>query len=160
MTRGSAKLRVLPGPGPADIAPPPLACKRPLCGQEVEQPPGRSRPREFCEDTCRVLYKRERGLARAALLEARRVAAQYEVDVPTGLGADPDRSRTPAHGSASPVLSASYLALSLIAQALESTRLDLNDGVPLTAEAVVSRLMEAKLAGDRLLRSEELARET
>src|SRR5690349_17337958 len=101
VTRGSARLKVLPGPGPADIAPP-LACKRPLCGREVEQPSGRSRPREFCTDACRVRYQRERDLARGALLEARRVAAQYEVDVPTSLGPDPARPRTSARSPAEP----------------------------------------------------------
>lgn len=157
MARGSARLKVLPGPAAVDSVPP-LACKRPLCGREVEQPSGRSRPREFCSDDCRVRYQRERDLARSALMEARRVAAQYEVDVPTSVRADPARPRTSARRPAEPVPSASYLALSLIAQALESTRTELNDGVLLTADAVVSRLMEAKLAGDRLLRSEPLVR--
>jgi hypothetical protein len=159
VTRGSARLKVLPGPGPADSAPP-LACKRPLCGQEVEQPSGRSRPREFCTDACRIRYQRERDLARTALLEARRVAAQYEVDLPTSLRSDPVRPQTSARSPAGPALSASYQALSLIAQVLESIRTDLDDGVLLTVEAVVSRLVEAKLAGDRLLRSEALVRGT
>lgn len=155
MTRGSAKLKVLPGPGRAESAPA-LACKRPLCGREVEQPSGRSRPREFCSAGCRVLYQRERDLARAALLEARRVAAQYEVDLPTSPRPDPVRPQASAPSPAGPALSASYQALSLIAQVMESIRSDLDDGVRLTVEAVVSRLMEAKLAGDRLLRSEAL----
>ena len=159
MTRSRAKLKVLPDPGPANSAPP-LACKRPLCGREVEQPSGPSRPREFCSAPCRVRYQRERDLAKAALLEARRVAAQYELDVSTSLKPDPVRPQTSAPSPTGPALSASYQALSLIAQVLESIRTDLDDGVRLTVEAVVSRLMEAKLAGDRLLRSEALIRGT
>lgn len=157
MAGSSAKLKVLPDPGLADSAPP-LACKRPLCGRGVQQPSGRSRPREFCSATCRVRYQRERDLAKTALLEARRIAAQYEVDVPTSLKPGPVRPQTSAPSPAVPALSASYQALSLIAQVLESIRTDLDDGVRLTVETVVSRLMEAKLVGDRLLRSEALVR--
>jgi hypothetical protein len=144
VARGSARLKVLPGPSPADDAPP-LACKRPLCGRAVEQPSGRSRPREFCSDACRVRYQRERDLARAALSDAQRVAAQYGAGAPPGPRTNPSTLESE--------FSASYQALSLIAQALESARNDLDDGVPLTAEVLLSTLTRAKLAGDRLLRS-------
>jgi hypothetical protein len=159
VTRSGTRLRVLPGTTSVDSAPP-LACKRPLCGREVEQHPGRSRPREFCTDACRVRYQRERDLARAALLDAQRIAAQYDVDV--SAGRRPDRAPPPvsADSSVGPMPSESYLALSLIAQALESIRADVDDGMPLTIEAVVSRLTDAKLAGDRLMRSEAAVRGT
>jgi len=45
-----------------------------------------------------------------------------------------------------------YLALSLIAQALESIRVDLRDGIPLDLEGVLARITTAKEQGDRLLR--------
>lgn len=152
MTRGSAKLKILPGPSQVDgtLA---LACKRPLCGRAVQQPSGRSRPREFCSDPCRIRYQRERDLARAALLDAQRVAAQYEVGAKPSPRAKSRLHQTSDPNALDPELSTSFQALSLIAQVLESVRNDLDDGVPLTAETVLSRLIRAKLAGDRLMRS-------
>jgi hypothetical protein len=41
----------------------------------------------------------------------------------------------------------------LIAQALESIRVDLQDGVPLDLEGVLVRISTAKEEGDRLLRT-------
>ena len=129
------------------------ACKRPQCGNEIDPPAGRSRPREFCGDQCRSLYQRERDQARNVLLEARRLALQYEVDEPT-------ITQPPAHGAGSPErppistgTAPSHLALSLIAQTLESIRVDLRDGVPLDLEEVLARITEAKEEGDRLLRT-------
>src|SRR5436305_11156140 len=55
-------------------------CKRPPCGRVVVAPSGRSRPREFCSDTCRLMYQRERKKVASALIEAQRLAVQYEVD--------------------------------------------------------------------------------
>ena len=59
----------------------PLArvCKRPSCGNQVPQANGRSRPALFCGDSCRAGYTRERAAARAQLLEAQRLADQYEI---------------------------------------------------------------------------------
>lgn len=101
------------------------ACRRPLCGNEIDPPSGRSRPREFCDDACRDLYQRERAQARTTLLEAQRLARQYEIDddhrpQPVPPRSRPDPSQTPP---------ASYLALALIAQALESIHIDIQDGL-------------------------------
>jgi hypothetical protein len=159
VARGTPRLKVLPSSGLAGHAPP-LACKRPLCGRTVEQPLGRSRPREFCTDACRVRYQRERGLARAALVDAQRVAAQYEVAAPASPGTGSGQHRISEPRAPDPELSASYQALSLIAQVLESVRNDLDDGVLLTVETVLSRLTKAKLAGDRLLRFEKASPST
>jgi hypothetical protein len=78
-------------------------------------------------------------------MPAQRVAAQYGVGAPLG----PRTNQSPLESE----FSASYQALALIAQVLESARNDLDDGVPMTAEALLSMLTRAKLAGDRLLRS-------
>jgi hypothetical protein len=130
------------------------ACKRPRCGNEIDPPAGRSRPREFCSDTCRHLYQRERDQARNNLLEARRLAAQYEVDDTAAAGGSP-RQRTPAGPPAVPgglpAAAASYLALALVAQALESIRADLRGGTPVGPDEVLARVTRAKEEGDRLL---------
>ncbi len=49
-------------------------------------------------------------------------------------------------------MTASYLALSLIAQVLESIRVDLQDGEPVGLEEALARITSAKEEGDRLLR--------
>jgi predicted nucleic acid-binding Zn ribbon protein len=144
-------LRVLPTrqPDPAVLR---RACKRPRCGNEIDRPAGRSRPREFCSDECRNLYQRERDQARNVLFEARRLALQYEID-------ETAAAESSLHGTGSPERvpnstgpSPSHLALSLVAQALESIRVDLQDGVPLDLEGVLARMARAKEEGDRLLR--------
>lgn len=129
------------------------ACKRPRCGNEIDPPAGRSRPREFCSDVCRNLYQRERDQARNVLMEARRLALQYEID-------ETAAAESSAHGTDSPERlvsstgpSPSHLALSLVAQALESIRVDLQDGVTLDPEGVLARMTRAKEDGDRLLRT-------
>ena len=67
-------------------------------------------------------------------MEARRLALQYEID-------ETAAAESSAHGTDSPerLLSStgpspSHLALSLVAQALESIRVDLQDGVTLNGE--------------------------
>jgi hypothetical protein len=129
------------------------ACKRPRCGNEIDPPPGRSRPREFCSDVCRNLYQRERDQARNVLMEARRLALQYEID-------ETATAEPSAHGTDSPEQpissrgpSPSHLALALVAQTLESIRVDLQDGVTLDLEGVLARMTRAKEDGDRLLRT-------
>ena len=132
------------------------ACKRPRCGNEIDQPTGRSRPREFCSGNCRNLYQRERDQARNIFLEARRLAVQYEIDDTAVAEASPQQ-----RGSAErltdlpglPVPIASYLALSLVAQALEAIRVDLQDGEPVGLEDALARISRAKEEGDRLLRA-------
>ncbi|HEY3954628.1 MAG TPA: hypothetical protein VGM53_14740 [Streptosporangiaceae bacterium] len=86
------------------------------------------------------------------LLEARRLALQYEIDEKAA--AEPSTQDTGSRGwsSSSASTSPSYLALSLIAQALESIRVDLRDGIVLDLEAVLARMTRAKEEGDRLLR--------
>jgi hypothetical protein len=130
------------------------ACKRPLCGNEIDPPVGRSRPREFCSDSCRALYQRERDQARSGLLEARRLAAQYEVDDTAG---DSPRRRKagerPADRDGLSAATASYLALALVAQALESARVDMRDGTLVAADEVLARITRAKEEGDRLLQA-------
>lgn len=129
------------------------ACKRPRCGNEIDPPPGRSRPREFCSDECRNLYQRERDQARNVLLEARRLALQYEIDEMVTAEPSDHGSGVPDRPPDSTVPSSSHLALSLVAQALESIRVDLRDGVALDLEGVLARMTRAKEDGDRLLRA-------
>jgi predicted nucleic acid-binding Zn ribbon protein len=132
------------------------ACKRPRCGNEIDPPAGRSRPREFCSDSCRNLYQREREQARNNLLEARRLAAQYEID-DTAAAEGPPRQREPAEPPQDPgglpLAAASYLALALVAQALESIRVDMQGGKPAGPDEVLARITQAKEEGDRLLRT-------
>jgi hypothetical protein len=159
MPERSAAVRLLPTrqPGPGTLR---RACKRPLCGNEVDQPSGRSRPREFCSDGCRTLYQRERSQAKAMLMEAWRVATQYDIEDATPTDAPlpsvGSHDQLPRTSSPSP----SHLALSLIAQALEEIRVDLRDGVPLNLAAVLDRLTRAKEEGDRLVRNHETKRHT
>lgn len=132
------------------------ACKRPRCGNEVSPPTGRSRPRVFCSDNCRNLYQRERDQARNILFEARRLAIQYEIEDAATAADPPQRvgwAEPPASLPASPALTASHLALSLIAQALESIRVDLQDGEQLGLEEALARIISAKVEGDRLMRT-------
>jgi predicted nucleic acid-binding Zn ribbon protein len=129
------------------------ACKRPRCGNEIDPPAGRSRPREFCSDECRNLYQRERDQARNVLLEARRLAFQYEIDETATGEPSTHGTGSPERPSSSPGPSPSHLALSLVAQALESIRVDLQDGVTLDPEGVLARITRAKEDGDRLLRT-------
>jgi hypothetical protein len=148
-------VRLLPTPPPAPSA---LrrACKRPQCGHEIESPRGRSRPREFCSDICRNLYQRERDQARNALLEARRLAQQYGIDETPASEPAPaiaEQPQRPPSVPGLPSVTSSQLALSLIAQVLESIRVDLHDGVPLDLDGVLARITKAKEDGDRLLRS-------
>ena len=104
------------------------ACKRPLCGQQIDRPVGRSRPRDFCSDACRILYHQERKQVRSALLEAQRLAAQYEVEV---AGDQTGRVQpSPAYlGAQLNLPPPGEVVLGLIAQALDQIRLDLQDGV-------------------------------
>jgi len=127
------------------------ACRRPFCGNEIDPPSGRSRPREFCGDACRDLYQRERAQARTTLLEAQRLARQYEIDDDHRPQPVPPRSRTDPCQTAP----ASYLALALIAQALESIHVDIQDGLVLDLEEAMARITRAKQEGDRLLRATE-----
>jgi hypothetical protein len=148
-------VRLLPTrqPGPATLR---RACKRPLCGNEVGLPTGRSRPREFCSDDCRNLYQRERDQARNQLLEARRLAQQYELDdVAAAEGSPQPRgvAEQPANPHSGPVATASYLALALVAQALEGIRVDMLDGEPIGLEEALARITRAKEEGNRLLRT-------
>jgi predicted nucleic acid-binding Zn ribbon protein len=128
------------------------ACKRPRCGNEIWPPAGRSRPREFCSDECRNLYQRERDQARNTLMEARRLALQYEIDETTANEPPTQGVVLAKRSSVSTGPSPSHLALSLVAQALESIRIDLRDGVTLDLEGVLDRITRAKEEGDRLLR--------
>lgn len=153
MAERQTTVRLLPTPQPS---PPTLrrACKRPRCGNEVDPPTGRSRPREFCSDDCRNLYQRERDQARNNLLEARRLAAQYEID-DTSAAEGSTQQRGPTEPSANPSglasATASYLALALVAQALETIRVDMQYGEPIGLEEVLARITQAKEEGDRLL---------
>jgi len=130
------------------------ACKRPRCSNEIDPPAGRSRPREFCSNACRTLYQRERDQARAGLLEAHRLAAQYEVDdtaedAVAACHDGPEQSAVEA-GDVPPA-GASYLALALVAQVLESIRVEIQDGQPVGIDEAMDRLTRAKEQGDRLL---------
>ena len=147
-----ATLRLLPTrqPDPAVLR---RACKRPRCANEIDPPAGRSRPREFCSDECRHQYQRERDQARNVLLEARRLALQYEIDETTAAEPSPPGTSSPEQAPISTGPSPSHLALSLVAQALESIRVDLRDGVALDLEGALARLAKAKEEGDRLLRT-------
>jgi hypothetical protein len=132
------------------------ACKRPRCGNEIEPPAGRSRPREFCSDSCRNLYQRERDQVRNSLLEARRLAAQYEIDdiAPTAASAHQHGPvESPASPEGVPPAAASYLALALVAQVLESIRVEMQDGQPVSVNETLARLTQAKEQGDRLLKT-------
>jgi len=86
-------------------------------------------------------------------MEARRLALQYEID-------ETAAAESSAHGTDSPERlvsstgpSPSHLALSLVEQALESIRVDIQDGVTLDPEGVLARMTRAKEDGDRLLRT-------
>jgi hypothetical protein len=125
------------------------ACRRPRCGNDIDPPSGRSRPRAFCSDACRDLYHHEQSQARTTLLEAQRLARQY------GIVEDPPPQPDPARSLGDPfhAAPASYLALALIAQALESIRTDMQDGLAPDLDQAMARLTRAKLEGDRLLRA-------
>jgi hypothetical protein len=132
------------------------ACKRPLCGNEVDLPDGRSRPRVFCTPDCRNLYQRERDQARSNLLEARRLALQYEIDDTDPVEVSSQHRQQvdqPEESGGLPAARASYLALSLVAQALEEIRVDLQDGERVGLEEALARISRAKEEGDRLLRA-------
>jgi hypothetical protein len=79
---------------------------------------------------------------------------QYEID-DTAAAQGPPRQRgpeLPANPAGSlPSATASYLALALIAQALESIRVDMQDGEPVGLEEALARITQAKEEGDRLL---------
>jgi hypothetical protein len=147
------RLLPIPQPGTGILR---RACKRPRCSNEIDPPAGRSRPREFCSDACRSVYHRERNQARNTLLEARRLAEQYEIDETAVTEPAPHAAELPERPPGLPSLASvrpGHLALSLIAQALESIRVDLQDGVPLDLEGVLVRISTAKEEGDRLLRT-------
>lgn len=154
MAERQTTVRLLPTrqPGPGILR---RACKRPRCGNEIDLPTGRSRPREFCSDDCRNLYQRERDQARSNLLEARRLALQYEIDDTAAAEDSPQRelAERPANPRDLPAATASYLALALVAQALEAIRVDLQDGEPVGVEEALARITRAKEEGDRLLRA-------
>jgi hypothetical protein len=99
------------------------------------------------------MYQRERDQARNNLLEARRLAMQYEIDDTARTEASPRRRgpEFPANPGSLPSATASYLALALIAQALESIRVDMQYGEPVGVEEVLARISQAKEEGDRLL---------
>jgi hypothetical protein len=151
-----ATVKLLPVPQPS-LGTLRRACKRPRCGNEIDPPEGRSRPRDFCSDSCRTLYQRERDQARNNLLEARRLAVQYEIDDSAAAEGSTRQGRPPAELPADPgslpSATASHLALALIAQALESIRVDMQDGEPVGLEEVLARITQAKEEGDRLLRT-------
>lgn len=50
-----------------------------------------------------------------------------------------------------PPAMASYVALALVAQALEAVRVDMQDGRPVTLEEALARITRAKEEGDRFL---------
>jgi hypothetical protein len=89
------------------------------------------------------------------LLEARRLAADYKID--ETMAAEPAlRLERSEHTPSVPGLASvqpGHLALALIAQALESIRVDLQDGTPLDLGGVLARITAAKEEGDRLLRN-------
>lgn len=155
MAERQTTVRLLPTPKP-DPGVVRRACKRPRCSNELDPPTGRSRPREFCSAGCRLRYQRERDQVRSNLLEAQRIALQYEIEGAAAMEASPkreERAEHPASSAAVPSAQASYLALSLLAQALEAITLDLADGVPLDLEEVLTRITRAKQEGDRILRT-------
>lgn len=86
-------------------------------------------------------------------MEARRLALQYEIDETATAEAPAHGTGLPDRASSSKGPSSSHLALSLVAQALESIRVDLQDGVTLDLEEVLVRMTRAKEDGDRLLRT-------
>lgn len=167
MQQGTRALRALPT-SRTDSEDVPRACKRPLCGRVVAQPSGRSRPRDFCSDTCRLTYRRERNKVASALLEAQRLAVQYGVDtgeyrtrapgVPRESTANQEYPTRAAgvlrESTASQLPSPAEVALALIAQCLESVRIDLQDGMQLSPEDVLTRLIRVKDQGDRFLRTQ------
>lgn len=153
MAEGQAAVRLLPirQPGLDTLR---RACKRPRCGNEIDPPVGRSRPRDFCSDNCRTLYQRERDQARNILHEARRLAVQYEIDdtaAAEGSTQQQGPAELPANPGSLPPATASHIALALIAQALESIRVDIQDGEPVLLEEALARITHAKEEGDRLL---------
>ena len=151
--QATVTLLPIPQPGTGALR---RSCKRPRCSNEIDPPAGRSRPREFCNDACRNLYHRERDQARSTLLEARRLAAEYKIDETAIKELAPHALEPSEHPASTPSLASvrpGYLALSLIAQALESIRVDLRDGIPLDLEGVLARITTAKEQGDRLLRT-------
>lgn len=151
--QATVTLLPIPQPGTGALR---RSCKRPRCGNEIDPPAGRSRPREFCSDACRNRYHRERDQARGTLLEARRLAAEYEIDQTVTKEPAPHALELSEHPASTPSLTSvrpGHLALSLIAQALESIRVDLRDGIPLDLEGVLARITTAKEQGDRLLRT-------
>ncbi len=153
MAERLADIRLLPARQPS-LGTLHRACKRPRCSNEIEPPAGRSRPREFCSNACRTLYQRERDQARAHLLEAHRIAAQYEVDDTAGVAAaapEDQPQQTAADAGDMPPATASYLALALVAQTLESIRVEMQDGRPVGTDEAMDRLTRAKEQGDRLL---------
>lgn len=80
MSNERGRLRAVPSVlGDARLPTPQRACKRPLCGNVVSPPSGRSRPPVFCSANCRRKYSSEKAAARAAFLEAKRLAAQYDI---------------------------------------------------------------------------------
>jgi hypothetical protein len=136
-------------PGPSILR---RTCRRPRCGNEIDPPVGRSRPREFCSKDCQTRYKRERVQAKNTLLEAQRLACEYGIDVV--VVREPPSQPDEAHNrTPSPPVSASYLALSLVAQALESIRVEIREGIMLSRDEVLARITTAKEEGDRLLRT-------
>jgi len=139
------RLRAVRGPSADDLPRPARVCKRPRCGNDVTPPAGRSRPALFCGERCRRAYAREKAAARAALLEAQRLAIQYEVDSPVQQRARRGSSRAPDHSQASAA------ALGIMGHALDHVAADLDAGAALSARTVVSRLRSAKCRADRLL---------
>jgi hypothetical protein len=153
MAERLADIRLLPARQPS-LGTLHRACKRPRCSNEIEPPEGRSRPREFCSNACRTLYQRERDQARAHLLEAHRIAAQYEVDDTAADTAAAAHDRPPqasADAGDMPPATASYLALALVAQTLESLKVEIQDGLQVGIDEALDRLTRAKEQGDRLM---------
>jgi hypothetical protein len=149
VTNKGGVLRALPvvRPGRGSVR---RVCKRPLCAREIDQPTGRSRPRDFCSDTCRVLYHQERKQVRGALLEAQRLADQYEVEA---LG-DQTPPTAVYLGGQLGLPAPEEVVLGLIAQALDQIRIDIQDGSRLEVEEVILRLTQAKERADRYLKAQ------
>ena len=119
------------------------SCKRPSCPRDVPLPVGRSRPPVFCSATCKRLYARERAEARATLLEAQRLASQYELDGKVG-----QRSSASFEDLTSLAVTQ---ALGMILLALDRIRAQLEADRPVTAWDVVHSIERAIRQADPLV---------
>ena len=140
------KLRIVDGAessAPLVVA---RSCKRPRCPQEVPPPTGRTRPPLFCSDTCRTLYARERAASHAQLLEARRIAAQYEIlDLESPTQANPKMSETDSSA-------VTEVILGLISNSIDRLSDELEASPRMSVESVLAILQAVKHDIDRGLR--------